>query len=116
MKYRVVTQRLALEDLDDAYQWAAKNAPETAARWLRRFQDALQTLDQNPLRCPLAREDSKTEIELREFLFGKKPYVFRVIFTIDGETVRILRVRRAQRQFLTKNQIDAAFDTEDELQ
>jgi len=56
----------------------------------------------------LARENRKVDIELREYLFGKRPFVFRVIFTIDGETVRILRIRRAQRRFLTRDEIDEA--------
>jgi hypothetical protein len=52
------------------------------------------------------------DVELREYLFGKKPYVFRVIFTIDGEVVRILRIRRAQRRYLTRSQIEEAFRAE----
>ena len=108
MNYRVVLQRLAVQDLDEAYTWAARNAPETAARWLDRFRDALKTLDTNPQRCPLAREVRKVVVELREFLFGRKPNVFRVVFTIDGETVRVLRIRRAQRRFLSRKQIEEA--------
>ena len=42
MTYRVIFQRLAVQDLDDAFVWAARKAPATAARWLDRFQAALQ--------------------------------------------------------------------------
>ncbi|HHK42505.1 MAG TPA: type II toxin-antitoxin system RelE/ParE family toxin [Planctomycetaceae bacterium] len=48
MMYRVVLQRLAVADLQEAYEWAARRAPRTAERWLRRFEEALQTLDRNP--------------------------------------------------------------------
>ena len=41
MTYRVILQRLAIQDLDDAFAWAARKAPATAARWLDRFQAAL---------------------------------------------------------------------------
>jgi len=44
MIYQVRLQPAAVEDLDDAYQYAAQNAPAPAARWLKRFQTALQTL------------------------------------------------------------------------
>jgi plasmid stabilization system protein ParE len=88
--------------------WAARKAPATAARWLDRFQTALQRLDTNPQRCPRAREQRKVDIELREILFGKTPNVFRVIFMIDADTVRVLRIRRAQRRPLTRKQIDDA--------
>jgi len=108
VKYRVRLQRLATNDLDDAYTWAARHAPQTAARWLERFRTALETLDANPQRCPLAKEDAKVDIELREFHFGKRPNVFRVLFTIDGDVVRILRIRRAQRRWLTRRQIEEA--------
>jgi plasmid stabilization system protein ParE len=73
MTYRVILQRLAVQDLDDAFVWAGRKAPATAARWLDRFQAALQRLDTNPQRCPRAREQRKVDIELREILFGKKP-------------------------------------------
>jgi plasmid stabilization system protein ParE len=114
MSYHLVLQRLAVEDLDEAYLYAAEQAPDTAARWLERFHAALKTLEARPTRCPLARENRKTSIELREFLFGKRRNVFRVIFTIDGEAVRVLRIRRAQRRFLSKQEIEEAQRSIDE--
>jgi plasmid stabilization system protein ParE len=113
MTYRVILQRLAIEDLDDAFAWAAQKAPITAARRLGRFHAALQRLDSNPQRCPRAREQSKLDAELREVLFGKRPNVYRVVFLIDGDTVRVLRIRRAQRQPLTRNEIDEARDKDE---
>jgi plasmid stabilization system protein ParE len=110
MTYRVVLQRLAEQDLYGAYSWAAERAPHTAGRWLVRFQDSLGTLAHQPQRCPLARENGKVEVEIRQFLFGKRPSVFRVLFTIDGSTVRILRIRRAQRRFLSREEIERALD------
>ena len=70
MTYRVILQRLAIQDLDGAFEWAARRAPATAARWLDRFQAALQRLDTNPQRCLRAREQRKVDVELREILFG----------------------------------------------
>jgi plasmid stabilization system protein ParE len=110
MTHRVVFQRLAVQDLDDAFVWAARKAP--AARWLDRFQAALQRLDTNPQRCPRAREQRKVDIDLREFLFGKAPNAYRAIFMIDGDTVRVLRIRRAQRRPLTWKQVDDASEQE----
>jgi plasmid stabilization system protein ParE len=48
MTHRVILQRLAVQDLVDAFAWAARKAPVTAARWLDRFKSALQRLDTNP--------------------------------------------------------------------
>ncbi len=106
MTIRVVLHRLALRDLDEAYRWAARNAPLTAARWLDRFQLSLAGLAHNPQQCPLARENLKVSTELRGHLFGRRPHVYRSVFLIDGETVRVLRILRAQRRSLTRRQIE----------
>jgi plasmid stabilization system protein ParE len=110
MTYRVVLQRLAVEDLQAAYDWLKPRAPESAARWLARFEQALQSLDTIPERCAIASENTKVDVELREMHFGKRPYVFRAIFTVDGNTVRVLRIRRAQRRFLNRAEIKQALD------
>jgi plasmid stabilization system protein ParE len=110
MTYRVILQRLAIRDLDDAFRFAARTAPVTASRWLERFRAALATLAEHPQRCPLARENHKVEAELREHLFGRSPNVYRSVFLIDGQTVRVLRICRAQRRNLSRRQIDEAND------
>jgi plasmid stabilization system protein ParE len=106
MTYRVLIQSLALEDLDDYYLWAARHAPDTAARWLTRFQAALQSLAHNPERCTLAPENDKVSREIRQLLFGKRPNVYRALFTIDQDTVRVLRIRRAARRLFTKRELE----------
>jgi plasmid stabilization system protein ParE len=108
MTYRVVLQRLAKHDLQSAYDWAAAQAPEAARRWLNRFEQTLQTLSFQPERRPLARESAKSIAKLRELLFGKRPYVFRAIFAIDDQVVRVLRVRRAQARTLTRSELERA--------
>ncbi len=109
MTFQIFVHRLAREDLQEAYDRAARHAPSTADRWLDRFHRTLQTLSQNPDRCPMARESSKVNRELRELLFGRRPNVFRVIFSIRDDLVHVLRIRRAQRRFLTRGQIEDAW-------
>lgn len=112
MKYQVVVQRLASEDLAAAFAWVYRYAPETATRWLDRFEESLLTLEWQPQRCALARENRRSRRELREFHFGKRPYVFRVLFTIDGDVVRVLRILRAQRRPLSRKEIEKAGEQE----
>jgi len=112
MSYRVVLQRLAVADLQDYHDYAAKHSPLDADRWLDRFHHALKTLEAHPERCNLAREHGKVDVELREFLFGKRPYVFRVLFFTDGELVRILRIRRGQRRALSADDLREALSDE----
>jgi plasmid stabilization system protein ParE len=110
MTYRVIVQRLAAHDLQTAHRWSAQRAPHAADLWLDRFQQAIRALGRNPERCRLARENGKVDAEVREFLFGRSPHVFRVIFTIDGDYVRVLRIRRGQRRFLTQAELEEALD------
>jgi plasmid stabilization system protein ParE len=112
-KYRVVLQKLALSDLEEAYRNAAQHAPPDAAAWLDRIHIALQSLSSNPDRCPIAHENPRSTRELREFLVGRRPNVFRVVFTIEGDDVRRLRFRRAARRFLSRREIDESFRDEE---
>jgi plasmid stabilization system protein ParE len=105
MTHKVRLQPLAENDLEEAYLWAAKNAPETAGLWLARFQAALLTLSEQPERCGFAPEHKKLKRELRQLLFGRKPNVFRAVFLIDGEFVRIVRIRRGSRRQLTRKEL-----------
>ncbi len=109
--FHVVLQKRASQDLEDAYLYAAQRAPLTATSWVNRFHDALKTLQQDPKRCALAPENRKTKrAELREYLYGRRPNVFRAIYYIDGNTVRILRIWRAARHSLKRRELNDAMD------
>jgi plasmid stabilization system protein ParE len=72
MTYQVIVTQRAKDDLRGYYLVAAENAPETAARWLDRFEASLQTLSTNPERCDLAPEDDLVDQKIRQFFFGKR--------------------------------------------
>ena len=104
-RYRVVISATAKQNIRDGYRWAAKNAPDTAARWLNRLHAALQTLSTNPERCSIAPEAELVDREIRQFLFGKRPSVWRALFTIQGDGVRVLHVRRAAMETATPDEL-----------
>jgi plasmid stabilization system protein ParE len=99
MTYRVFVTAAAKENLRQAYFWAAQFAPQTAAAWLARFQDELQTLAHFPQQCALAPENALVESEIRQLIFGRRRGAFRVLFTILADEVRVLHVRRAARDW-----------------
>jgi len=105
MTHRVVVTFAAKQNLRNAYLWAADRAPETAARWLTRFEAELQSLSQFPERCPLAHENGLVEAEIRELLFGRRQGAYRALFTIVGDEVRILHIRRAARDWATADEL-----------
>lgn len=96
--HQVIVHRLAMSDLELAYMFVFKTGGSQATAWYQRFVEHLQSLRVHPERCPISRESSRVFFEIRELLFGRRQNVFRVLFTIDGETVRILRIVRAQRR------------------
>jgi plasmid stabilization system protein ParE len=105
VKYRVVISATAKENLREGYQWAAKHAPETAARWLSRFQAALQTLSTSPERCSIAPETELVQRQIRQFLFGRHRSIWRALFVIQGSEVHVLHVRRASMDTATPDQL-----------
>ena len=113
MKYEVVLQRHARRDIWETHTWIAKQAPLSADQWIDRLQSKIRTLQESPDRCPLVTERHRLSFDVRELLQGRKPYVFRTVFVIDGSSVRVLRVRRAQRRRLSAKELeDAVLDNE----
>lgn len=99
MTYTVVVTSGAKQDLRNAYLWAAERAPHTAALWLHRFEAELQTLAVSPQRFQLAPENALVESEIRPLVFGRRLGAYRALYTIVGDQVQILHVRRASRQW-----------------
>jgi len=108
MKYRVQLLPPAVENLQRYYRRAARHAPVTAARCFNRFIRELDSLELNPSRCGYALENYKVSMEVRQLLFGRRPHVYRAVFTITGDKVRILRIRHGARQALTRREIEDA--------
>lgn len=99
MTYRVVVTRAAKQDLRVAYLWAAERAPDTAAAWLRRFEAELQSLGHSPERFALAPENALLAAEIRELIFGRRQSAYRALYTIVGDEVQVLHIRRAVRNW-----------------
>lgn len=95
MSYRVVITANAKGNLRNYYLHAAQHAPVTAVGWLSRFEAALTTLANNPQRCGIAPENDAVDEEIRQFSFGRRYSVYRVLFTIVEDEVRVLHIRRA---------------------
>lgn len=66
-----------------------------------RFETELESLAHFPERCPLAHENQLVDPEIRELLFGRRQGTYRDLFTIAGEEVQVLHIRRATRDWAT---------------
>ena len=107
--HKVIIHRYAMADLEETYRFAWNNGGNQASAWYERFVEHLKSLDHMPERCPIARESKRVFLEVRELHFGRSPNVFRILFTIDGNTVRILRIVRAQRRSPSWRTIEASY-------
>ena len=112
MTFRIELSREAKRDLWGYYQFASQHSVSDAIRWMERFEAAISTLGERPERCSLSRESRRMKVELRDFLFGKRPSVYRVVFLFDRDTVRVLRICRSQRGTLSVDEIELAISSE----
>jgi plasmid stabilization system protein ParE len=76
----------------------SEHAGETGLRWFVALQDAIASLAESPQRCPLAPENAAFPFEVRHLLYGRRPNVYRILFTIEDQTVYILHIRHGRRQ------------------
>lgn len=102
MTHSVIATRRAQADVRDKLRWQTTNrSPGTAERWFQRFETARNSLIENPDRCPPAEEADELGQHVRQLLFRFGSSVYRLVFTIEGETVVIHRVRHAAQDRLT---------------
>lgn len=94
--YSVEPTNKALVDAGEAYFWINEQSEGAALRWYEGLLKAFRSLEQNTLRCLLAPESAFFEEEIRQLIYGK----YRILFTIEGETVFVLRVRHGAREYL----------------
>jgi plasmid stabilization system protein ParE len=95
----------AMADIRAATLWRSRRSPSNAARWHAGVLNAIRALANNPDRCPLADEAADLGVDLRQLLYGRRPHVYRILFTIDGQTVNVLRDRHAAQDRLAPDDL-----------
>ncbi len=97
MAYKLKVTRRALAEAYKTYEWLAKQSARASSRWIRDLFAKIDTLKNNPERCPLAEESPEFKAEIRELLFGKRRQVHRILFTIRESAVIVLYIRHSAR-------------------
>jgi plasmid stabilization system protein ParE len=93
MAFRVRLTEPAQADTEAIYERLTTAAPLYGPIWYRRMLAAIKTLRHSPERCPYAPENGRFPVEIRQLLYGRKRYAYRILFTIEGDTVHVLRIR-----------------------
>lgn len=94
MTFRVVFTARAKADAVRPFQFLADRSPTAAAKWYTGLEKAITKLTTMPERHPIAKDESEQAgITLRQMLYGRRPGVFRILFSIEGDTVTLHHVR-----------------------
>ena len=101
MTFNLVYTSRARRDINEATDYIAKHAPDTAKRWFTGFTEALSTLRERALVHGLAPEDLHVEPEIRQIIYRTKSrHSNRALYTVRGDTVYILCIRRPGQRVL----------------
>ena len=100
MKFQVIITPSAKADIFEINTWLLENYRDFAESWLWGISLAVSSLSKFPERCPTSPESKAFDIVVRQLLYGKKPHIYRILFSIQAEKVYILRVRSTKQQSL----------------
>ncbi|GAC1333848.1 MAG: hypothetical protein NVSMB14_00810 [Isosphaeraceae bacterium] len=98
MRYRVIFTPKARADVLEAFRWIAVRSPDAAARWYSGLEKAASKLAKMPELHPVDEEESERfGVTLRQMLYGRRPGIYRLLFSIAGDTVFLHHVRHGSR-------------------
>jgi plasmid stabilization system protein ParE len=104
MAYQVLITNRALADIDAVLEWFnTQSASSAGQRWVDRVLNAIDSLEKFPERGGPCAEAEELNRDIREILVGRRGNVHRIIYTIERQTVYILRVWHAAREQLTRD-------------
>ena len=102
MVFKLRLTDFALEDLDEIVAYYVREAStEIAARWLQGIESTTESLTDIPERYGFAPENEDTDFEVRQAHYKSH----RVLFTVEGDTVAVLRIYHGARDSLKPDQI-----------
>ncbi len=98
MEYLVRLTFRALRDLESIYEFIQADNSNAAFAWFNDLAKTIETLERHPERGSAVAE-SKSH---RQLLFGEKPDVYRIIYSIDKRKafVNVLHIRHGARASL----------------
>jgi toxin ParE1/3/4 len=104
MAFRVETTEEAERDGHGILDWLiSEHAGEAGLHWFEGLEKAIASLSTFPERCPLAPENAAFPFEVRHQIYGRKPHVYRILFTIEGDRVSVLHIRHGRRQPIARH-------------
>lgn len=108
MKFNVKALRKAEADVRSIAKYLYDRSPQGAAAWLNAYREARARLASDANRCSQAEENDHFDFDVRQALFKTtRGRVYRMLFTIIGNEVRILRVRGPGQAPVSAEELDS---------
>jgi plasmid stabilization system protein ParE len=99
MSFRVELTQRAQRDIAAIHAWLqSEQAGEAGAKWFTSLRAAIDSLTLLPTRCPIAPESRESPVEVRQLLYGSRPHVYRILFSIEQQVVTVLHIRHGRRR------------------
>jgi hypothetical protein len=98
MVFRVSISPTALADIEALLFHQVEISLGHASSWLLDLEVAVFSLSELPLRCGLAFESMAFQLEVRQLLCGKGREKYRVLFTVEGDEVRVHHARHTRQR------------------
>lgn len=109
MAFTVKLSSLATQHIEEAYLWIQETNPGDLNEWFNDITNALQSLKNLPYRCSRIPETDEFNQEIRQLIYEK----YRIIFTIQDETVYVLAVRHTSRKPLKGEDLEGILENDD---
>jgi plasmid stabilization system protein ParE len=93
VNYNVIVTPTADAEAMDAFRWYAERSLDAGEKWYAGLEHTMNSLAVTPTPCPVSQDDSEAlGCEVRTLLYGKRRSVFRILFSISGDAVTVLRI------------------------
>ena len=86
MAFRVEISAQAERDAEAILEWLlSQHTGQAGVDWFLALDDAFASLAAFPERCPIAPENTRFPFEVRQLSYGRKPHLYRILFTTQDE-------------------------------
>ena len=97
MAFRIDFDERAIAEILEILDWISDRSPDRAEKWYQGLVDEINTLVTFPLRCPVSPDEKAFGEPVRELLYGKRPSIYRILFTMREDVVVVLTIKHASR-------------------
>ena len=102
----VIVRPEILRDLARIARSIGTNVSATSAiRWRMRIESAIRSLANDAEQWPEADEAVALGLNLRFHSVGRRPHVYRILFTFDDAAVDVFKIRHASQDYITEDDL-----------